>query len=137
MMHLLAIRITTLSVFPHSFLCLLNLNTTVKTGCNSNFASSILVFIGLRNFILMIVAVYDHNLRISRLLNYIKQKALFVLVLSVLLLFGCLALGLLGGGGGRLRLNRVLAVLNLLIFNVDQHLVCLSVCECFYLLASE
>ena len=94
MMNLHAIRITTLSVFPHSCLCLLNLNTTVKTACNSNFASSILVFIGLRNFILMILAVYDHNRRIGRLLNNIKQKSLFVLVLSVF--FGCFGLGLLG-----------------------------------------
>ena len=97
MMNLHAIRITTLSVFAHSFLCLLNLNTTVKTACNSNFASSILVFIGLRNFILMILAVYDHNRRIGRLLNDIKQKSLLVLVLSVLL--GCLGRGLPGGGG--------------------------------------
>ena len=78
-------------------MCLLNLNTTVKTACYNNFASSILVFIGLRNFILMILTVQDHNWRIGRLLNEIKQNSLLILVLSVLL--GCFGLGLLGGGG--------------------------------------
>ena len=67
----------------------------------------------------MILAVYDHNRRIGRLLNNIKQKSLFVLVFSVF--FGCFGLGLLGRRGGPLWLDSQLSVLDLLIFNFNQH----------------
>ena len=78
----------------------------------------------------MILAVYGHNWCLLRLLNYIEQRVLLVLVFSGQL-FGHLVLVLLGGGVS-MCLNSALAfVFDLLIFNLDQHLMCLCVCGCY------